>query len=199
MRKVEFLRIFLSFASLGLVACSSAPKERAKLTVSHDVVLSSVGEEGKEYKKGETFELEMKKPFWVKSEGRISALIFPKQAQSDNMELVLPKLTYEAYSPEIKEQSNLLMGKLFENMLRIQEHLARREVNKALQIVESIKVAYPEFTFINFFEATCYYLKRDYAKAQNALDIALKDFPENIEGNKLNKAIQRRAPAGVSP
>ena len=178
-----------------LSACASTSTlTQANLKVDQNSLVQVAGKPPVELKAGESFTLN-EYPVLVESAGYMSVLLVaPKDASSK--ELILRLRPQENFGGKsFDHKVNHTVGEVVSGVNEVQILLASKKVDQAFEKLNLLQQKFPEFTWLNFLRASCLVVKGQRDEAKAALEVALKDFPEDPAGKRFYEALNGKAPA----
>ncbi len=168
-----------------LNACASSPSvHQTNLKVDQSSFIQVAGKPSVEIKAGESFALS-EYPVLVESPGFMSVLLVSPKNPGDQ-ELSLRLRPQEDFGGKpFDHKVNLTVGEVVSGVNDIQTLLAVRKVDQAFEKLNLLQQKFPEFTWLNFLRASCLVFKGQRDEAKAALEVALRDFPEDASGKRF--------------
>ena len=198
-RRGQGRRVKLSaLAALAVLASSAlfsacASTQGMKIVLKQDSVVYVGPDKGSAKKRGENIDSE-NKPVLVESPGFASLYIIPLPGDVVGSEVDATLRPLDTWSDEAsKKKINSLLNGVVTKMSEIQILMASGRSKEALLSIEQLSNSYPELTYLNFLRASCLVLVGEREKARAVLETALRDFPDNVEGRQLFKALRGNA------
>ncbi|MEI7441696.1 MAG: hypothetical protein WCK43_08740 [bacterium] len=182
-------KFFLGLFCLGLFSCSSssAPKT-SQVKLSQDTFVTIGSGARNLQKKGETVELKDNSPILLESPGYIGMLIVPLKDAAAQLEPTLKPV--DGWSGEVFEKIvNSKLNEIVQETNAIQILLSSGKGKEAFEKVDLLQKKYPQVTYLNFYRASALYVLGEKENVKNALKVALKDFPDQIEVRNFYKSL----------
>lgn len=180
--KIVSLLYLSGCSTLGLNSPEVDPTSQM-VQVAQDSFISYGRVEKKAIKRHEN--IAVTEPTLFEAPGHVGVLVLPP-AESSNYELSLKKLQ-DWGGHSYNKSLNLHLGKMLGDIQEIQIDIGEKNIDQALVKIEKLRTHYPYLTYLNFLEASCYMLQGKRQLAQSLIKEARKDFPENREGQRLEK------------
>ena len=182
------MRRLLSIATTLVVihiftSCGSpGPLGKNAINLSQDATITTQGK-AKPFRAGSKVPIK-DQPVFVEAPGYVGVLVIPDQNSSRIVKVNLrPIETWggEAFNHKLNENLN----KLVNGIVNVQALLAAHKAREAMEEIGKLERANPSLSALSFLKASCYVMLNDQARAKNALENALRDFPGDNNGQSL--------------
>jgi hypothetical protein len=184
-----------SLSSIFLSACATTAPTHSNLKVDQSAVVQIAGKPATDIKAGESIPL-TEYPVLVESPGYMSVLLVSPKNSSEN-EVSLTLRSQETFGGKsFDHKVNHTVGEVVSSVNEIQILIGRQKVDQAFEKLNLLQQKYPEFTWLNFLRASCLLIKGKKGEAKAALEIALRDFPNDTEGKRFDQLLNGKPNPG---
>jgi hypothetical protein len=177
---MKYILMFILIATSG---CATFSPNRFEAKLYQDSTVQKAGGESHEIKRGETVVLG-EKPTLIQAPGYVGVLVLPSSDYKGLVDIDLkPVKSYggEAFNRKFNQSVNEVISEINE----IQLLVAKSKPQEALDRALLLQTKYPQLTYIQLLKASAFVMLHEEKKALQALEIAIKDFPENKQVQEL--------------
>ncbi|MEY4065536.1 MAG: hypothetical protein RIR26_1744 [Pseudomonadota bacterium] len=184
---------------LPLISCATTERT-FRLQFDQDVTVLLEGNQNKLIKSGESLDVPIA-PVTLTQPNHGSVVVIPVTAQPGNFKIRLPnepQLPPPTKGPDGPSETELRSiqsrnaNEVAKSIIEVQSLLAERRADEALIKIQNLREKFPDFTYLLFLEASCFVVKNELAKAQSLVEVAMKEFPNDISGAQFLKAIRSK-------
>lgn len=178
----------LLVTTISFIGCSgfqSKDLTSFNLKVSQDVTVRQPDGTEKTVKKDESVELK-REAILIEKPGHVSLLAVPANSERGEATVSLKPIK-EFGGPELDKYVDAYVTELMTKVNLVQESIARSQFDNAFQKTKALQVEYPNLVYLKFLEASCLTLMGEKAEAKRVLNRALEVYPNNPEGQRLNR------------
>lgn len=197
MKKKLFYIFILMLHFYCTSSCVSVPP-KFQIEFDQDVNILMNDKVEKSVKRGERIEVSMK-PMTFSQNNHKSVVLLPVVPNVGSFKIRLPKEAAPEPAPvatdtkrneeEIRTEKGRDANKVARELFEIQMLLIEKRADEALIKVQLMRNRLPSFTYLMFLEASCFFVKRDFARAKSVAESALREFPDDVAGRQFLQAI----------
>lgn len=183
------------FGGIG-TGCAVLGGESYEVRFDQDVLLSTP-EETKTVKRDEVIVVGAA-PMMATRAGHRAVMLIPIPNHSGTVQVSMPKAdaVSDAGSGAAGERGGVAGNALARGIVDVQTAMAAGKVDEALVRIAALRAEFPKVSYLQFFEAGAYVVKRDLAKARLLTESALREFPDDPAGVALLKELGNSGAAG---
>ena len=184
----HLFRVILIFA----LSCSFTLAHGFELSVAKDSVITDV-KSGKKtpVKAGESTSLNERNPLWVETEGHVPVLVYP--LNSETGAVAIKSLPMEkVVRDNVENKVDFELSSVLLQIGEVQSLLSRNNLSAAVQRISELKAKFPKVRYLDFLEASAFFLSGDKERALSSLEAGLKVHPDYEPGISMYKAIGGR-------
>ncbi len=196
-------KFFSSLITLTVIAGCVTRKDTYMMDFDQDVTLDFGNEGKKDIKRGDKVEVPIKPVFISNTNLDVVALV-PVPEKEGSVHVKIPK----GMSQQKNQISNLSkdlgqeLNQATQAIVEIQQLIAEKRPDEALNHILVLRARQPRFTYLQFLEASCFFLKGDMDRSKELVQQALRQFPNDSTGLAFAKQLGLRvdgANSGVAP
>ncbi len=194
---LKFQSKFMAIAWIvfGVAACSTFDK-KVQVSVDQDIQLANADGSQSDVAKNTPFDL-TEDALLVEAKGHNSVVLVPIQAQAGEVKIKMRPAT-NWVGEAFYKASNEAVSEIIAVVVKTQQSIATNNLPMALASLDKLQEKYPHITYLHFLRASTLTMMRREQDAQIALEKALKDFPQDIDGNALYRSLTGRKFDGLS-
>lgn len=194
--------LMLSASMVALVASCNSTANSYRLEFDQDVTMLLDNSQERSIKRGESFEVPIEPMTFTRSDYK-TVVLLPVIPNKGSFRIRLPKESsaespLDAGSEKAKvAQNQAALGQDANNVARaiveIQILLTEKRADEALVKIQLVRDRYPAFSYLTFLEASCFVVKNDFVKAQELVEMGLKEFPDDFAGRQFLETIGKQS------
>lgn len=177
------LRVAFACSLFLILSCSSKP-------LVHEIELRqdsfvSVGSDAPIFKrKGDTVESVATDPVLIESPNYVAVLIPPVVEPTSKVKVTLRPVDHWG-DDLLQYKTEIMLNELFLGLGEVQKHFGEKKFDSALAKSTEMQSKFPRVGYLKFLKARCLMLTGNYDQAKKLLEVAVAQFPENLEGKEL--------------
>lgn len=180
-------KILFAFASIAALHSCVSPNQTYLVDFDQDVTVYIGSEDKKEIKQGDKVELPTKPVFIANSSFDVVALV-PIPEKAGSIHVNIPKDSRRnSVNGDKNKDLGLELNQMAQAIVEIQQLIAGKHPDDALTRIMVLRSRYPNFHYLRFLEASCFFLKEDLPRAKDLVEEALRDFPNDTAGRAFAK------------
>lgn len=188
-------RLILIFALVMAGGCRTVEK-KVRVSVDQDIQVARADGSKVDFKKNVPFDLP-KDALFVEAKGHTSVVLVPINSQSGEVKVKMrPATTW--VGDAFYKASNQTVSEVVGGVVKTQQLIAANNLPVALATLDKLQEKYPHITYLQFLRASTLTMMRRGQDAQIALERALRDFPDDADGNALYFSLTGRKFSGAT-